>query len=522
MSSTIVLRCITLVAMAFLPLAGLQCSAAPSEGGGVSEGQGVTVQAGPVHPSASSGLCLDVVGQSTVNGAGVQVWSCSGNANQQWAYDGARLTIYGGSKCLDVTGGNTANGTKLQIWDCTSGNANQKWTLSGQTLQWTGHGKCMDLTAGVAQNGTPIQSWDCTSNNKNQQWTLGGQPGSGSSSGGSSGGGSSSSGSSSGSGGSSGGSSGGAPPPPARQSLVWVWIDYQNTLAAVAAHASSFTHVSPSLYQVNYGYTSGVAALQAGGDDFDGLSSAQIASKVHATGMKCIPLIQAGAGNGGTDQGIQNIVGNSGGAQAAFISAMVQEAVNKGYDGYSLDWETGGGTTYAGYGPGMTAFLGAFASALHARGMVLQLVVGDWYVKQSNCSGGSGFVDLQAAAAKVDQVITMDYAPSLGSPTASCNASVANPGNCGGDFGSSLNLMCAYVPLEKISIGLDSDPNGGNNDIAGACITATEKANIPAVAIWPEYNTRGPNGSYAFIDTTGISPAGTTWFALLSGFLSGK
>ena len=31
-------------------------------------------------------------------------------------------------KCLDVTGNNSANGTALQIWTCT-GAANQKWTL---------------------------------------------------------------------------------------------------------------------------------------------------------------------------------------------------------------------------------------------------------------------------------------------------------------------------------------------------------------------------------------------------------
>jgi hypothetical protein len=32
------------------------------------------------------------------------------------------------SKCLDVTDVNTADGTPLQIWDCTGG-ANQKWSL---------------------------------------------------------------------------------------------------------------------------------------------------------------------------------------------------------------------------------------------------------------------------------------------------------------------------------------------------------------------------------------------------------
>lgn len=308
-----------------------------------------------------------------------------------------------------------------------------------------------------------------------------------------------------------------------RQSLIWVWLDYPDSLATLAQNKASFTHVSPNLYDVNYAYASGVAEMQSddGPDDFDGLTSAQIASKIHAMGMKCIPLIQAGAGNSGTDQGIQNIVGDApSGTQSAFITAMVQEAVTKGYDGYSLDWEVGSGTTYATYGTAMTSFLGAFQSALHAKGMQLQLIVGSWFVYQSNCSGDTGFVDLQAAAQNVDQVIMMAYDKTLGSPTTQCNASVANPANCGNDFATDMNLMCAYVPLSKINIGYDSDPAGGNNDIAGACVSATEAAGIPAVSIWPESNTAGPNGSYVLCDTTDISPAGATWFQLLAGFLA--
>ncbi|MEE1775786.1 RICIN domain-containing protein [Streptomyces sp. JV181] len=32
-------------------------------------------------------------------------------------------------KCLDVSGGSSANSTRLQIWTCT-GAANQKWTVT--------------------------------------------------------------------------------------------------------------------------------------------------------------------------------------------------------------------------------------------------------------------------------------------------------------------------------------------------------------------------------------------------------
>ncbi|MBS2966867.1 RICIN domain-containing protein, partial [Actinocrinis puniceicyclus] len=31
-----------------------------------------------------SGLCLDVTGASTANGALVELWTCNGGSNQQW------------------------------------------------------------------------------------------------------------------------------------------------------------------------------------------------------------------------------------------------------------------------------------------------------------------------------------------------------------------------------------------------------------------------------------------------------
>ncbi len=156
-----------------LGLVGFHCSGAPSTGasGSTEEEVNSAIFSGPIHPQASSSLCLDVVGQGTANGTAVQVWSCSGNANQQWTYDGTSLRVYG-DKCLDVTGGSTTNGTKLQIWDCVTGSTNQKWTEAGSTLEWTGEGKCLDLTNGVAANGTPIQSWACSSGDTYQEWSF--------------------------------------------------------------------------------------------------------------------------------------------------------------------------------------------------------------------------------------------------------------------------------------------------------------------------------------------------------------
>ncbi len=74
------------------------------------------------------GKCLDVTGNSTADGAKLQLWDCTGGANQKWTVSTARdLVDPQANKCADVTGNTSANGTPIQIWTCT-GAANQKWT----------------------------------------------------------------------------------------------------------------------------------------------------------------------------------------------------------------------------------------------------------------------------------------------------------------------------------------------------------------------------------------------------------
>lgn len=304
------------------------------------------------------------------------------------------------------------------------------------------------------------------------------------------------------------------------QSLVWVWYDFANSLAAVAAHPESFTHVSPALYQINYDYASGVPQFYGGDDNFDGLTSAQIAAQIRGMGKKCVPLIFGGGTNLGTDQGIQNILNDSpAGAQASFINSLVTEGLAKGYDGWNLDWEVdrNAGTTYAAYGTKLTHFLSVLKAALHQHGMTLSFDLGTWYLKQTYCSGGSGVVDLTALAPTVDLAILENYVSQLEGGS-ECPLSLPNPQTCDGNFVSALNLMCAYLPLDVISIGLNAK-GGSSNLIAGPTLETLRRYGIKNVAIWPDYNALGPGGSYVFLDNTSINPAGTTWYALLSNFL---
>jgi hypothetical protein len=84
-----------------------------------------------------SGRCLDVVNNSTENGARIQQWTCTGANNQIFRGDAAEtvggtdyiyLVAQNSQRCLDVIGGSTANGAGIQQWGC-SGAGQQKWTL---------------------------------------------------------------------------------------------------------------------------------------------------------------------------------------------------------------------------------------------------------------------------------------------------------------------------------------------------------------------------------------------------------
>ncbi|MGC9671384.1 lectin [Planosporangium sp. 12N6] len=119
----------------------------------------------------ASGRCLDVSGQSTANGAQLQLWDCNGAANQRWTYTSSRqLTVYG-NKCLDASGQGSADGTAVIIWDC-NGQANQQWNINANgTITGAQSDKCLDANNAGTANGTKIIIWSCNGGS-NQQWSL--------------------------------------------------------------------------------------------------------------------------------------------------------------------------------------------------------------------------------------------------------------------------------------------------------------------------------------------------------------
>lgn len=58
----------------------------------------------------------------------MEIWDCNGGANQQWrANSDGSITGVQSGLCLDVTGASTADGALAELWTC-NGGANQRWS----------------------------------------------------------------------------------------------------------------------------------------------------------------------------------------------------------------------------------------------------------------------------------------------------------------------------------------------------------------------------------------------------------
>jgi hypothetical protein len=305
-----------------------------------------------------------------------------------------------------------------------------------------------------------------------------------------------------------------SPPLSGRQALVWI-PTYVGSFSAnlnkvTGSSPKAFTQVSPDFYNLNYDYQNGPARIAA--ESFDGLSVAQVAQQVHAAGMRLIPLVYAGAGNGGTDQGVQNILSDSPpGTQNNFITAMVQEAQMRHYDGWNLDFEVGGNTGYTKYGVLYGKFLAAFKAALHAQNMILTIDIGSWFMRQC---GGDGLVDVTQIGPSVDSAIIMDYSGTYGSPVSSCpGGTPPSQPSCADEFGAQMNLMCDVSPTSAVSIGLIEGQGGsGTNPFLDQALSAIGTAGFTSVAAWPDDNT--------FLNSANI-PNGGTWYSLFAAYLAG-
>jgi hypothetical protein len=135
---------------------------------------GSTGSSGGALHAVGAGKCLDVPNASTTGGTQVQIYSCSGAANQTFTHTSSgQLTVTdsGTTDCLDANGQGTANGTKVIIWPC-NGQNNQQWNLNPNgTVTGAQSGLCLDVSGASTANGALVQLWTCNGQT-NQQWTL--------------------------------------------------------------------------------------------------------------------------------------------------------------------------------------------------------------------------------------------------------------------------------------------------------------------------------------------------------------
>ncbi|GIM89555.1 pectinesterase family protein [Paractinoplanes toevensis] len=128
-----------------------------------------------------SGMCIDVPGASTANGALLQQWGCTADSKwQQFTLTASGsnylLVNANSGKCVDVPDWSTTSGVQLQQYTCVASQANQNWKLvaSGSgTYQIVNvnSGLCISDKDASTTSGTAIIQETCTANT-NKQWAF--------------------------------------------------------------------------------------------------------------------------------------------------------------------------------------------------------------------------------------------------------------------------------------------------------------------------------------------------------------
>ncbi|OLF14586.1 hypothetical protein BLA60_04595 [Actinophytocola xinjiangensis] len=109
--------------------------------------------------------CVDVNGASSADGTKIQLWTCTGGANQRWTRNGTTLRSL--DKCMTATG--TADGALVQLSTC-NGGSGQNWAAqtNGSLVN---SGKCLDANGASTADGTQLIIWTCHGG-ANQRWTV--------------------------------------------------------------------------------------------------------------------------------------------------------------------------------------------------------------------------------------------------------------------------------------------------------------------------------------------------------------
>ncbi|MEU7998314.1 RICIN domain-containing protein [Micromonospora sp. NPDC049060] len=116
-----------------------------------------------------AGKCVDIPGGDPVDGAWVQLHSCTSGGGQIWTQSGTVLTSSG--KCLEVRGSGTTNSTAVQLAPCRN-TAAQNWVTTVDGALRNPHSdKCLAVPGGNSTDGTKLIIWTC-GGQADQRWIL--------------------------------------------------------------------------------------------------------------------------------------------------------------------------------------------------------------------------------------------------------------------------------------------------------------------------------------------------------------
>jgi len=127
-----------------------------------------------IHSVVSPDLCFDAKGNRAVPHTPIEVFSCHGRENQRWFLGGGPTggtTITGiGGLCLDIHGARSRDGASAQLYPC-NGGGNQEFKITPDgRIHEVANGECLTATGGAP--GSRIVVAPCDAQNPGQAWTV--------------------------------------------------------------------------------------------------------------------------------------------------------------------------------------------------------------------------------------------------------------------------------------------------------------------------------------------------------------
>ena len=117
--------------------------------------------------NAASGRCLLAPG-AAASATQLEISDCGQGSGENFYFYGGQLELNGA--CVDVAGSGTTPGTVVDLYPCT-GNANQQWALEpAGEIVGVQSGMCLEAVQGATNNGALVDLNTCTGNT-NQLWT---------------------------------------------------------------------------------------------------------------------------------------------------------------------------------------------------------------------------------------------------------------------------------------------------------------------------------------------------------------